>query len=204
MAKSITPARSSGYNTKTRENVLNCAIELIKEYGYANVTINKICERACITKSTFYYHFSSKEALLEDFVIYVGHIAEKNMSSILAQDTFVKQIGEIFKLYCTNDIDVGHEIVKQIYISKLTANQEQDFPHSAYLFKTVTALVAKAQNSGEIANMADPERLTELLFHINRSLTVTWSVEKGEPDLIANAFEMINAALQPNEGFELV
>lgn len=196
--------RGNIYNTKTRENILNCSMELIKERGYKNVTVNEICKQAGITKTTFYYHFASKEALLEDFTVHIGHIAEKNLTSILVQETFSQQICEIFTLYCTNDINVGHEIVKQIFISKLTSGQEKDFPNSAYLYPTVVNLVAKAQSAGEITNTAKPELITHLLYQALRGQILTWATENGSFDLVEIVKMMINTILSPNSGFELV
>ena len=44
----------------TKEKIVNSAIELFKEMGYDQVSIPKICEKAGITKGTFYYYFQNK------------------------------------------------------------------------------------------------------------------------------------------------
>lgn len=47
----------------TRQKILDAAVDLIAERGYAETSINDITERAQVTNGGFYYHYSSKEAL---------------------------------------------------------------------------------------------------------------------------------------------
>lgn len=49
---------------RTRDALGTALIDLIKEEGYARVTIKDITERANIAYATFFRHFESKEALL--------------------------------------------------------------------------------------------------------------------------------------------
>lgn len=47
-----------------REQLINTAIELFREYGYHATGIDKIVEKAGVSKKTLYTHFRSKEELL--------------------------------------------------------------------------------------------------------------------------------------------
>jgi AcrR family transcriptional regulator len=48
----------------SRERVLDAAIELFGEQGYAATSVSSICQRAGVTKPTLYWHFESKEGLM--------------------------------------------------------------------------------------------------------------------------------------------
>lgn len=48
---------------KTREKLLDTAIELVWQSNYDNVGVNEICARAGVTKGAFYHHFESKADL---------------------------------------------------------------------------------------------------------------------------------------------
>lgn len=48
---------------RTRELLHQALIELIKERGYAVITIQDIVDRANVGRTTFYLHYSSKDAL---------------------------------------------------------------------------------------------------------------------------------------------
>jgi AcrR family transcriptional regulator len=47
----------------TRQKILNAAIELFSEVGYAASGLGEIIERAGMTKGALYHHFDSKEAV---------------------------------------------------------------------------------------------------------------------------------------------
>jgi AcrR family transcriptional regulator len=49
----------------TRARVLNTALALIAERGYAATSIREVAERMGFTKAALYYHFASKDALLQ-------------------------------------------------------------------------------------------------------------------------------------------
>ncbi len=47
----------------TRRRIIDSAVRLFNEVGYATTTLGDIIERAEMTKGALYYHFDSKEAL---------------------------------------------------------------------------------------------------------------------------------------------
>lgn len=53
--------------TRTRNQIVDVLIDLIKERGYEDATVDEICTRTEITAPTFYNYFSSKEAVLGYF-----------------------------------------------------------------------------------------------------------------------------------------
>lgn len=65
--KSAPPSKSA----RTRQRVLDAAAVCFKELGYATVTLADIAERAQMKAGSLYYHFDSKEALVEE-VLRVG------------------------------------------------------------------------------------------------------------------------------------
>lgn len=47
----------------TRQTIMNAAEALILDKGFAATSIDRIIERAGVTKGTFFYHFDTKQAL---------------------------------------------------------------------------------------------------------------------------------------------
>lgn len=52
----------------TRHRVLEVALELIGEQGFAGTSTREVCERMGFTKAALYYHFRTKDDLLEALV----------------------------------------------------------------------------------------------------------------------------------------
>jgi AcrR family transcriptional regulator len=50
---------------QTRQRIIDAALELFTERAFAGTTLRDIAERLSLTKSSMYYHFSSKDALLD-------------------------------------------------------------------------------------------------------------------------------------------
>jgi AcrR family transcriptional regulator len=50
---------------QTRQRIIDAALDLFTERAFAGTTLRDIAERLSLTKSSMYYHFSSKDALLD-------------------------------------------------------------------------------------------------------------------------------------------
>jgi TetR/AcrR family transcriptional repressor of nem operon len=46
-----------------RRKLLDAALSLIREKGYASTSVDELCEEAGVTKGAFFHHFRSKDAL---------------------------------------------------------------------------------------------------------------------------------------------
>jgi len=54
-----------------RERIVGVFIELLHTRTFAHVTINDICDKAEISRSTFYRHYSDIYGLLEGFILHI-------------------------------------------------------------------------------------------------------------------------------------
>lgn len=51
-----------------KEEIINVARELFKEYGYRKISMNEIAKKAQVTKKTIYHHFKDKDELFQYFI----------------------------------------------------------------------------------------------------------------------------------------
>lgn len=195
----ITPDTGSRL-IKTR--ILQCALDLIKKDGYNKVTIPLICKAAGITKSVFYYHYSSKDDLLSDFADQLASIAEKSYSKILLQETYLRQIWTIFHLLLEGHITAGPAIVKQVFISYLNVVNHPSFPCSETSWDILVKLLEKAQEDGQIKNDNPPEKIAKAAFELLRGILVTWAIEDGGFDLEETSKILLTTLLSPAEGYD--
>jgi len=58
------PARKDGPAPRNaRDRLLEAAVKLVREQGFAGTSVEQLCTEAGVTKGAFFHHFASKEAL---------------------------------------------------------------------------------------------------------------------------------------------
>lgn len=189
--------------TDNKNHILNCAIRLINQSGYDNVSITQICKEAGISKSTFHYYYPLKKDLLSSFDNYFNDFVEKSYLRILEQDTSIKQIWTIFQILFEQDLKHGPKIVQQVYIQNLLENDQRDYPKGMGIWDTLVSLVAKSQAAKEMQNSMPPEDIAYALCFGTRAGILTWAIENGESDLFEINRKIVNTILIPSEGHEL-
>ena len=63
--------KSETKSEATRKRVLDIAARMFRERGYAATTLNEVAKAAALKKGSLYYHFDSKEQLVEE-VLSIG------------------------------------------------------------------------------------------------------------------------------------
>jgi AcrR family transcriptional regulator len=87
-----TPGRRGRPSTGARERILAAAIEVLKEEGYAGLTVAKVAVRAGESKPLVAYHFGSKQGLVSA----AGReIADQITSEVLAAIDGAKSVEQI-------------------------------------------------------------------------------------------------------------
>jgi len=111
-----------------REQLINTAIELFREHGYHGTGIDKIVEKAGVSKKTLYTHFRSKEELL---------IAALRHYDGVFRNNFMRQVDRIAKtpqekLLAIFDVAEGWFSQKKffgcMFINVIGEYSEQDSP----------------------------------------------------------------------------
>lgn len=182
-------------DNETKRLILKKALELIKQNGYDNVTLNDICQAAGISRHTFYYYFSSKDDILRDFYQIPRDISQERLSSILSAENNVEQLWQLFEPMIDFVADTGAEIMTRILIANIkrdigTFELKKEKVEEA---KAHAAIIKRAQENGEIRNCSHPVAL--LHTHVLQLFGVftSWCMAKGCFDLkqfARSAFEV--------------
>lgn len=86
---------------ETRNKIYEIGVNLIKEKGYENVSIQDICQNANVSIGAFYHHFSSKENLITEFFLNERKIIFNEFFEEHGNESIKTQIKE----YLLKDID---------------------------------------------------------------------------------------------------
>lgn len=67
---------------KTKEGILNAALDLFSQKGFSTVSIRDICSVVHIKESTVYYHLQNKEAILDEILMQFEKCSEELISKM--------------------------------------------------------------------------------------------------------------------------
>jgi AcrR family transcriptional regulator len=176
-------------------NILECAILLFKEYGYDQVTILQICEKAKVAKSTFYYHYETKEDLIKDFFKTTDINVEQIMQVFLEDVNCLEQMWKMIELYYKRLLEAGIEITKVVYLTNLIHDkhilgEDNAIAKEAYL----TLLNRAMENKLIIKTKKDAEELLSALVYSLTGIAYLWCVKNASFDLLKecrDAFETV-------------
>ena len=127
---------------ETKKRLLETVIELIKEKGYANVSVRDICRTAEVSSGSFYHHYPSKEALVLDAYYHIDQYVTKEFIEKCEKQPPRDSIRSLLGLYLKLiDEEIGL-LVKEYYRVMLEGmNISALDPHRPYY----QALCAQAE-----------------------------------------------------------
>ena len=76
---------------KRKKELLKIAYDMFLTQGYENTSVDEIIEKAQIAKGTYYYHFQSKEQMLEEVIDMMIENETERASQIIRMDIPVPQ-----------------------------------------------------------------------------------------------------------------
>src|SRR6516165_2467033 len=99
-----------------RQDLIEAAVELFSLQPWDFVTVADIVERAGMTPATFYYHFSSREQLLEEIVQDFAHrwigIVERRLAAADTPEALNNVAGELL-----DEIDDSGPVAKIFFLN---------------------------------------------------------------------------------------
>ena len=178
---------------ETKKIIIDTAFDLFKEKGYDNVTLNEICEVCGITKTTFYYHLSSKNEIISHFYEEVTSSLADRLLEVMTAENYWEQIMALFEtlIDCTEKIGPG--MLGQMMIMNLQKD-EGTFDFDENLTKVAVIIIERAQKAGQIRNQSPALPLYKAAGHAFEGYELIWCIKKGgynRKTTLRNAFEQL-------------
>ena len=144
--------------------VVDKAWELFWKYGYNRVTVEEICEKAGISKSTFYKHFKNKIDLTKTILDKVYDQSLEKYNMIMEQDIpFIEKVKQsiLFKLNQTEDL--SGEFFRELYATGDKELNEYWMQKINTALKMLHDSYVEAQKKGQIRKDIKPEFIIYML-----------------------------------------
>lgn len=187
---------------ETKLRIKNCAIQLFKEKGYNNTSINDIAEKADSSIGGFYHHFKSKE----DIVFYVIETLDDQYydffekmieSEEYKNKNYSDKIKDIIIFVINLICSSGDESVRIAYSYLLKNEENVDILNNRQrkYFKIISALIGKAKEENLLIDNLTEEDLLSYITIVIRGIIIDWSIGKNSYDVQEKSLLLINLLL---------
>ena len=182
----------------SRKHILNTAMELTVDRGFAQVSIQDICQKAGVSTGAFYHYFKSKEEIV--LAWYEGSDAryrDEIIPALMADQT--KNMCEKIEKYLFEMASyaekIGVEMITQLYRAQLGVDNTSFIYGARALPEGLLNLILEGQEKGEISREVAAEQIKEELLIIMRGNILHWCQCKGEYALSDRAPQLVRRYL---------
>jgi AcrR family transcriptional regulator len=183
----------------TRRKIIDAAVDLFSERGYAATGLGEIIDRVEMTKGALYYHFDSKESLAsaiidESAVTILAALDDLPASPAPALEGMIHGVFTFADLIRTDKLArTGSQLAR-------TMCDFTDAASRAYRswLATMSAQAARAQSQGDLRADLDPEVVAELIITTVMGAEVISTPITGGRDLadrLIRAWEVLLPAI---------
>lgn len=171
------------------ETVTSAAVRVFNRHGYEAASMEDVARETGLTKSSLYYHVSSKEELLaraveRGFKWLLGVLEEPGAKS----GTPLARLRHIVYRSVIITLEFVQEVELLQRVKGNTPTERQAMARRRRFDREVAALIRQAAAAGQIRADIDPDLLTRLIFGMGNSIT-QWYRREGrlKPEQIAGA-----------------
>jgi len=150
--------------TKKYQLLIASARALFMQYGIRRITVEEICEKAGVSKMTFYKHFKNKTDLALFILNREFEEGLERYKKIMERDVpYSEKAKEIIKLKLESSEDIGEEILKDLMASSIPEVAEMMQKITVENFKLFFDDMIVAQKKGEIRKEINPHFIIAML-----------------------------------------
>ncbi|MBP2033330.1 AcrR family transcriptional regulator [Clostridium algifaecis] len=161
---------------KTKQKILDAAIELLKSNDISHLTVKNICKLAGISNGTFFHYFDSKESLIAFYMhaCYDEYSFDNQMS--LHKDNFIDIIVEIHLHNIRYTKQIGVQYVRSYYNIKNSLLLNRDNMSGESYSMLILQQVVHAQNLGYVKTDESAEEIGANICMVAKGVIFEWGL----------------------------
>jgi AcrR family transcriptional regulator len=148
---------------QTRNRIFEAAVAEFQETGVGDAKVGKIAARAGVSRAAFYLHFSSKEAILDEFLLRRSEFAGEQIDEMAKRartvSGFMRRVAELIIEDNARVGKLGREILTRLILDPRPVDW-----WNAPVLGQVTRFLAQAQAVGELRKDLKPEDMSRTFF----------------------------------------
>lgn len=192
-----------------KEEIVEATLTLAHEVGPDRITTEAIASRVGLTHAAIFRHFPRKQDIWDAALGWLREAmlrrwgdsqagcasAEERLKAVLgAQLRFIGAVPALPAILLSRELGGGSPVTRRATLGLM-----------AEFRRTLAAIVAAGQDSGELLNAPDPEQAANLLIAVVQGTAVRWLISDQSFDLLAEGLGVIDLALsglKPAAGVE--
>jgi len=191
----LTSRKKQGLKTKKR--ILEIALLLFSEKGFDNVTVDKIVDKAGVSKGAFYNHFKSKDEIfiykfkeIDDFYEEFLKPLPDNISN---RDKIIKLVEG--QMAFTEEY-LGRDLVRTIYINAISHRSNRTLAKKDRpLYLIVESFIEQGQKAGEFKLDFSAKETALIVTRSMRATIYDWCLFRGEFNLVKEGNKLTSLIL---------
>jgi AcrR family transcriptional regulator len=160
------------------------ALQMFREKGYSNITIDDICKAVEVAKSTFFYHYKNKDQLLSSFFDNEYQVTPEMFEMIATSDNSWDIFWACISQTIERSIEAGSEIISQIISNDLRDHTDFLVTDMERFEKVYIDVIRKGQEGGHFNNINDSNVLYQSSLSLIRGYLVKWCIDRGNFNLL--------------------
>jgi AcrR family transcriptional regulator len=175
----------------TRRKILDAAVEVFAEVGFAAADRGTIIERTGMTKGAFYHHFDSMEALAAAIIEEGAKLVVADLAAM--SDSFSPALENILHgTFITADLFSTNKVVRtaeQLTLAFGTFNDNAVAAYNAWI-EAMTGEAKRAIAEGDIRSELDPRMVSEAIIGATFGARILGQTTTGGNDLVRRLTQM--------------
>ena len=159
---------------ETRHRIFHAAIDLFREKGFEQTTVDEITGKADVAKGTFFNYFPRKDAVLgylsENRLLAV----EENAGAMMAEVRPVRE--KLLDLYCgaASAYEEDRELSRFVLIELMTRLFSPSEEVAVRWHEQIVRMIRQGQENGEIRARLEPMRVESVLTGLYYATLYEW------------------------------
>jgi AcrR family transcriptional regulator len=152
-------------SVNTRRAIVRAARGLWAEKGYAETTVEDLCELAGVGRSTFYLYFDSKARLLIELALATARGVAADVESTAPDSTLDERVGAFIDGLTSRMERTPRNLVRIIMreVSMNTVTSRQSASGEILFDDVLATIVRDAQHRGEVRSNVDATDIGEVM-----------------------------------------
>ena len=165
---------------QTQRHIMNVAIELFKNQGYDNVSVDRIVKESKTSKGSFYQHFPSKSSIFMMRFMELDENYIKIHNELKSQYSTAKERLEAFcySVFRCIEEEMGKELMRVIYSAAIISNDHTFFTNEERkLYIILREIIEEGKKDNSIKNIESTNAFYKILVQSIFGVIYFWGLQ---------------------------